>query len=265
MLDVILLCGQSNQAGRGGVKDVRPQAACAQRCVPDASAPQRAWDGVVPPECAVNSAVLCLQPNGEAWEQAQEPLHRDVDAPGKPCGIGPGLAFAAALLREQPGCRLGLVPCAVGGSALREWELPDGALGRRAVARAHAALRAAAGDARLRCLLFYQGETDATEATDAATWGASFVRWVAAMREELQAPQLPVGVVAITAADSACPHLDAVRAAQLRIPAAVSHSFVVDARGLALQADGLHLTTEAQVQLGTMLARALMDFEQASA
>jgi hypothetical protein len=85
------------------------------------------------------------------------------------------------------------------------------------------------------------------------------------VREELRAPELPIGVVAITAAQAACPHLEAVRAAQLLIPAAVPRSFVVDAHGLALQADGLHLTSDSQVALGSMLARAFVDFEKSSA
>ena len=209
--------------------------------------------------------MLCLRPDGEAWEQAQEPLHRGVDAPGKPCGIGPGLAFASALLREQPGRPpLGLVPCAVGGSALCEWELPDGELGRRAVARARAALAAGSGVSRLALLLFYQGETDSLDAANAASWGDRFVRWAASVREELRAPELPVGVVAISASDAACPHLETVRAAQLRVPAMLQRSFVVDAHGLELQEDGLHLTTDAQVALGERLARAFMDFEASS-
>ena len=266
MLDVVLLCGQSNQAGRGGVKDVRTRGAdvhAAAHLTPRAA--QRVWDGVVPAACAPAPGVLCLRPDGEAWEQAQEPLHRDIDALGKPCGVGPGLPFAAALLHARPGRPpLGLVPCAVGGSALREWELPDGELGRRAVARARAALAADGGDARLLCCLFYQGETDAAEAADAATWGARFARWTAALREELRAPELPVGVVAVTATAAACPHLEAVRAAQLRTPAAVPRSFVVDAHGLELQADGLHLTADAQVALGEALARAFTEFEASS-
>ena len=219
----------------------------------------------MPPACAPSPMVLCLRPDGEAWEQAQEPLHRGVDAPGKPCGVGPGLSFASALLRQQPGRpMLGLVPCAVGGSALREWELPAGELGRRAVARARAALAAGGGVSRLALLLFYQGETDALDAADAATWGERFVRWAASVREALGAPELPVGVVAITALETACPHLEAVRAAQLRIPALLHRSFVVDARGLELQPDGLHLTTDAHVTLGALLARAYMEFEASS-
>ena len=219
----------------------------------------------MPPACAPSSTLLCLRPDGETWEQAQEPLHSEIDAPGKPCGIGPGLAFASALPREQPGRpTLGLVPCAVGGSALREWELPAGELGRRAVARARAALAAGDSVSRLALLLFYQGETDALEAADADTWGERFVRWAASVRAELCAPDLPVGVVAITASETACSHLEAVRAAQLRVPAVLHRSFVVDAHGLVLQTDGLHLTTDAQVALGAMLARALMKFEASS-
>jgi hypothetical protein len=129
------------------------------------------------------------------------------------------------------------------------------------LARARAALAAGGGVSRLALLLFYQGETDALEAADAATWGERFVRWAASVREALGAPELPVGVVAITASETACPHLEAVRATQLRVPALLRRSFVVDARGLELQADGVHLTTDAQVALGALLARAYMEFE----
>lgn len=261
-MDVVLLCGQSNQAGRGGVRDVRTSCVRATACQLTCVA-QRAWDGVVPDACASIPGVWCLRPDGDAWEQAQEPLHVGVDAPGKPCGVGPGLAFGAALLHAH-GPAIGLVPCAVGGSALREWELPDGELGRRCLARSRAALAAtcpAVGGPRLACLLFYQGETDAGDAGDAATWGARFERWVAAMRAELCTPELPVGVVAVTASTSPCPHLNVVRAAQLSCTSTVPRCFVVDAHGLALQADGLHLTADAQASLGLLLARAFLDFK----
>ena len=42
----------------------------------------------------------------------------------KACGVGPGLVFAARLLRDGAAARIGLVPCAVGGTEMDRW-MPD--------------------------------------------------------------------------------------------------------------------------------------------
>ncbi|KAE8782470.1 putative carbohydrate esterase [Hordeum vulgare] len=79
-------------------------------------------DGAVPPECAPDPSILRLSAS-LAWEEAREPLHADIDTT-KTCGVGPGMAFARAILPElqPPGtARVGLIPCAVGGTAIREW------------------------------------------------------------------------------------------------------------------------------------------------
>lgn len=53
------------------------------------------------------------------------------------------------------------------------------------------------------------------------------------------------------------PYLEEVREAQLGLK--LSNVVTVDAKGLPLQPDRLHLTAEAQVQLGKMLAQAYLD------
>ncbi|TVU13377.1 hypothetical protein EJB05_40429, partial [Eragrostis curvula] len=89
-----LLSGQSNMAGNGGVHN-------------------RTWDGVVPPECAPDPRILRLSAALQ-WEEAREPLQS--------CGVGPGMAFARAVLPcLDAEARLGLVPCAVGATAIRKW------------------------------------------------------------------------------------------------------------------------------------------------
>ena len=40
----------------------------------------------------------------------------------KVCGVGPGLIFAGQLLELDAAERVGLVPCAVGGTCLDEWQ-----------------------------------------------------------------------------------------------------------------------------------------------
>nr|GMC54315.1 probable carbohydrate esterase At4g34215 [Ipomoea batatas] len=77
---VFLLAGQSNMAGRGGVvNDV--------------------WDGHVPTECRPSGSVLRLSP-AMIWEAAKEPIHLGIDV-NKTVGIGPGMAFANAVLRKD--------------------------------------------------------------------------------------------------------------------------------------------------------------------
>ena len=78
----------------------------------------------------------------------------------KKAGIGPGLVFArhlAKLLDLRPEHAIGLVPCAVGGTSLKEWE-PHGKLWSDAVGRVRDAL-ADAGPAhsstRLEAILWW--------------------------------------------------------------------------------------------------------------
>jgi hypothetical protein len=98
---IFVLSGHSNMAGRGGVHHKR-------------------WDGVVPPECAPSPSILRLS-TALAWEEACEPIHADV---AKTCGVDPGMAFARAVflgLQQPAGAAgIGLVPCAVGRTAIRE-------------------------------------------------------------------------------------------------------------------------------------------------
>lgn len=43
----------------------------------------------------------------------------------KVCGVGPGMIFANTILKhykDPEKARIGLVPCAIGGTAIKEWE-----------------------------------------------------------------------------------------------------------------------------------------------
>ncbi|KMZ62112.1 hypothetical protein ZOSMA_48G00320 [Zostera marina] len=99
---IFILSGQSNMAGRGGVYNGE-------------------WNKLVPPECQPNPRILRFSAESE-WVEANVPLHADIDVT-KVCGIGPGMIFANNYL---PVCAaktvVGLVPCAIGGTAIAEWE-----------------------------------------------------------------------------------------------------------------------------------------------
>jgi hypothetical protein len=86
---VYLLLGQSNMAGRGKVEKE------------DATSHPR---------------VFALNKEGR-WAAAVEPLHWDKAG----AGVGPGFAFGKAMADANPRIRIGLVPCAAGGSPIEAW------------------------------------------------------------------------------------------------------------------------------------------------
>ncbi|WVZ83715.1 hypothetical protein U9M48_030835 [Paspalum notatum var. saurae] len=227
---IFVLSGQSNMAGRGGVHHKR-------------------WDGVVPPECAPDPSVLRLSAALQ-WEEAREPLHADIDT-AKTCGVGPGMAFARAALPSvqegNPGAGVGLVPCAVGGTAIREWARGE-ELYEQMIRRA----RFAAGYGEVEAVLWYQGESDAESDAATAAYRENVERLIANVRADLGMPQLPFIQVALASGNER--NLEKVRSAQFSVD--LPNVVTVDAMGLALNEDNLHLTTMSQVKLGKMLAEA---------
>ncbi|WOL11465.1 putative carbohydrate esterase [Canna indica] len=224
---IFILSGQSNMSGRGGVLHQR-------------------WNGVVPPECSPNPRILRFSAASK-WEEARDPLHADIDA-SKVCGIGPGMAFANDLLPRLPDdAVIGLVPCAVGGTAIREWERGC-RLYEEMVRRAKEATEVG----EIKAVLWYQGESDTSSSNAAEAYGANIERLIRDVRSDLQLPSLPFIQVAIASGDKH--HIEKVREAQLGLN--MPNVVCVDAKGLPLNPDNLHLTTEAQVKLGGMLAEA---------
>lgn len=87
-----LLVGQSNMAGRGAITTE--------------------YRNLSQPE------VLMLDKDGK-WVEASHPLHFDKPARA---GVGPGLSFGLEMAKSNPTVRIGLIPCAVGGTAIESWE-----------------------------------------------------------------------------------------------------------------------------------------------
>src|SRR5882757_7754900 len=90
-IQVYLLVGQSNMAGRGK--------------------PERI-DTLTDPQILMFS-------KDEKWLPAKEPLAFDKPAVA---GVGPGLAFGKAILASDKTMTIGLVPAAVGGTAIDLWK-----------------------------------------------------------------------------------------------------------------------------------------------
>ncbi|KAG9440341.1 hypothetical protein H6P81_020506 [Aristolochia fimbriata] len=228
--NVFVLAGQSNMAGRGGVVNER-------------------WDGIVPGECRPSTRIFRLNARLE-WEQAREPLHADIDY-SKTNGIGPGMAFANQMVSDDRWMgAVGLVPCAVGGTNISQWRR-GGRLYRDLVKRAEESIRGGGG---IRGLVWYQGESDTRVEPDANSYKGKMEKFIRDLRFDLHFPTLPVIQVALASGEG--PYIEKVRQAQLGIdlPGVVT----VDAKGLPLEEDNLHLTAGSQVKLGKNLADAYL-------
>ncbi|KAL2232622.1 probable carbohydrate esterase At4g34215 [Sesamum indicum] len=229
---IFILAGQSNMAGRGGLKSGM-------------------WDGYVPPECESSPKILRLNADNK-WEEARPPLHRDIDYL-KACGIGPGLAFANSILKKNLSIgEIGLVPCAIGGTQISEWRR-GGPLYKQLMSRARAALQ---GGGIIRAILWYQGESDTRSEEDAKLYKTRLAKFFTDIRFDLKLPELPVVQVALASGEG--PYIDDIRKAQLGID--LPNVKCVDAKGMKIGYDGLHLSTEGEVHIGQMMADAFAQF-----
>lgn len=154
-MDIFLLIGQSNMAGRGRLGDVAP----------------------------LTHGQIHMFRAGE-WQQAVEPLHTDKAT----AGIGLGMSFAHQLVELFPTLRVGLVPAAVGGTALWKW-MPDADLYRNAVTVCRQAI---AAGGTLRGILWHQGEADAGDLHKATTYCTRLLHMLTSLRAELDAAHVPI-------------------------------------------------------------------------
>ena len=221
-MKIFLLIGQSNMAGRGTVE---------------------AQDQASHPRVFMLTKEL-------AWVPAVDPLHFD-----KPERIGTGLGktFGAVLADANPGVVIGLVPAAFGGSALDEWT-PGSPHYVNAVTRAKEALK----HGRLAGILWHQGESD--RAPDkAASYPARFAKFIAHLRADLDAQDVPVVVGEI---GRFCPNEGPVNAAIRQLPQMVPHCALVTTEGLEGRPETpevLHFVTPAFRELGRRYAKAWQD------
>ena len=169
------------------------------------------------------------------WSMAEEPLHHDRPT----AGIGLAMSFAQTVLAAGPDREIGLVPRAVGSTPLERW-MPGADLYEGAMA---AAREAATGPAPSRPSFGTRESTTPSPTADAASYVQRFSAMVATLREQLDAPSLPVIVGELGSYLSErpdFPHYRIVNAELRKIPDAVPYSAFVTAEGLTDKGDSLH-------------------------
>ncbi len=156
---LFLLLGQSNMAGRGVVEDQ---------------------------DTREDDRVFSLTKE-LAWVKAKDPIHFDKAN----VGVGPGLSFGRAVSMKFPAMKIGLIPCAVGGTSIGDWH--PGAFHKQtktypyddAIKRALYAKKSGV----IKAILWHQGESDRGKSVDYST---EISQLVSRLRIDLGDPSVPV-------------------------------------------------------------------------
>jgi len=235
-LDLFLLLGQSNMKGRG----------------------------FMPEQPSRDSRIVMMHLEDDQWYVARHPLHLVGDAKAfvgaDNAGVGPGLAFAESLLAREPKARIGLVPCAVGGTSIELWQ-KGAKLYENAVRRARLA-RQSTGPVKgtIRGVLWLQGEANANE-NDLPGHKARLLKLVDDLRADLGTPDLPFIACTIGEMQPAASRENKARMKAdmnqllLSLPSKRPHTACVDARDLKTHiGDFVHFDAAAQSEIGKRYA-----------
>jgi peptidoglycan/xylan/chitin deacetylase (PgdA/CDA1 family) len=224
-MEVYLLIGQSNMAGRGTI-DAESQ--------------------------NTSDAVLMLDKTNN-WVVAKDPLHFDRAS----AGVGPALSFAQTMLQDKKHGQIGLIPCAWGGSSIKVWQPGakyfDNFPYDEAIQRAKIAMQKGV----LKGILWHQGESD-NDPKKAEVYLEKLKTLVGNLRRDLNAPNLPfvAGEIGYFNKEN---HVNAIIN---KLPAEIENTAVVSAKDLTDRGDHLHFDTPSARELGKRYAAAILKLQQ---
>jgi hypothetical protein len=223
-----LLVGQSNMAGRGRLDTESKQ---------------------------LHPRIWMLSKENE-WIPATDPLHFD-----KPqvVGVGPGLAFGKEMADADPKARIGLIPCAVGGSPISIWQAShfyeptgthpyDDALNRARVAMQKGVLKG---------IIWHQGESDSSP-EKTGEYLPRLQQLILSFRQDLSAPQVPVVVGELGYYRE---QYQGINHQLEALPGQVAHTTLASARDLIHMGDGTHFDTASARILGRRFAKKMLELQ----
>ena len=157
-------------------------------------------------------------------------------------------ASFAAQLQKETGAKIGLIPCADGGTRISQWQ-PGEVLFDHAVFQAKLAQRTSL----LTAILWHQGESDCLAPEQLEAYPEQFLRTMEGFRTELG--DLPIVVGELGYPENGFHGTPALLLKEFNrclpeLAAQLPNCAVVSAAGLTARPDGLHFTTEALRTLG---------------
>lgn len=216
-----LMIGQSNMAGRGEFGDV--------------------------PKIYNED---CLMLRMGRWQTMHEPINTDrwIFEGDFHSGVSLAASFADDASHAL-GTRIGLIPCADGGTSVNQW-MPGELLYDHAVMMAKLAMRTS----RLAGILWHQGENDCQNDEKLVSHKEKFITMITSMRRELGAEELPL-LIGELAWEIAPRWKLGDRPAEMNrqyheIAERLPHCAIVSSKGLTQKPDGLHFDSVALREFG---------------
>ncbi len=229
---IYLLMGQSNMAGRGVITEAL--------------------------KAVGNSRVSMLNASGK-WVTAQHPMHFD-----KPTviGVGPGLSFGVQMAGASPNVRIGLVPCAVGGTSITRWE--PGAYDEAtkthpyddAVLRIQNAMRCGV----VKGMIWHQGESDSNP-TAAAAYLPKLTELIGRVRTLTAQPGLPVVVGELGRFKDT---YQLINSELVKLSGMVPHTALATSEGLIHKGDDTHFDGPSADEYGHRYATRMLALQAAN-
>ncbi len=224
-LDLYLLIGQSNMAGRGPLE---------------------------PADEVPHPRLLTVEADG-TWRTALDPLHHDKAN----AGVGLGSWFGRDMADRRSTGLVGLIPAAVGGTPLSRWVKGED-LYQQALRHARLAMKRG----KLKAILWHQGENDSADEAGARSYASRLEGMIRDLRADLGAGDVPfiageLGRFLISHPRSDTPHAGVINEQLASLTQQVPNFKVVSSEHLTVMPDNIHFDSASLREFGARYAEAL--------
>ncbi len=228
--DLYVLIGQSNMAGRGPITE----------------------------EIAgEHDDRVYMFTKDKQWVIAKHPLHFDKPKVG---GVGPGLTFGLTMEQASPSVKIGLIPCAVGGTPIEHW-VPgafDQATNTHPWDDAVERITAAMKYGTIKGVVWHQGEANSTP-QKAKIYLSQLTDLIQRVRALVGNPNLPFIVGELGRYRPAYANIN-FQLAQL--PATVPLTAVASSEGLIHKGDTTHFDGPSAQEMGRRMAAKMLEVQR---
>ena len=228
--ELYILIGQSNMAGRGLI-------------TPE-------FRDVAPPQ-------VWMLAKDNQWVPAKHPLHFDKP---KSAGLGPGLAFGIDMAEENPGVKIGLIPCAVGGTPIEHWEPGafDQATKTHPYDDAMLRIKAAMKYGIIKGIIWHQGEANSSP-QGAKFYLTKLDSLIQRIRAAVGNPRLPFVVGELGRYRERYALINAELA---KVPALIPYAELASSAGLVHKGDSTHFDGPSANLLGQRFAEKMKELQK---
>jgi hypothetical protein len=231
--ELYILAGQSNMSGRGYMTDEYKN------------------EG--------DSRVYMLNKENK-WVLAKHPLHFDQSY----AAVGPGLSFGIVMAKaaDNPNTRIGLIPCAVGGTPIEHW-LPgayDAATKTHPYDDAVIRIKIAMQYGVVKGIIWHQGEANKTP-KQVPLYLAQLKELIERFRTLVNDPKLPFIAGEL---GRFRPEFSGINDELAKLQAMVPYTAVASAEGLSHRGDTVHFDSPSADEFGRRYAKKMLEVQKKS-